>query len=397
MLVDPEFNDNSEQQFEDSLMSSPEPEYRSIQLGQNKNQQEETQVAASSAAPSPEPERTREHHHMRTGIERHAVEEHVLEQRAENWRDEISSRLSNYAKRRGRKNLAGEYSMQLDFDRPRRSNAATAPALEPMIEQAVPHIEAYAVAAPEPVVEPEPEPEWRPSMTMAEIASSYDVPVEPEALIVAPPERPKRRQHRIIEFPRLFSLERTETSSDELAEKLDKPRILDVPEETEQIVLPLADISLEMQQQAEEAAPQREFELPIQVAGISQRVFAAMADSMIVLFATAVFAGIALNLAKGVQHDKLTLLAGVLVPVVFWALYQYLFLVHAAGTPGMKMAQLRLATFHGHGTNRGLRRTRDLGMVLSLVSAGMGFGWALVDEDTLCWHDRISKTYLTHK
>ncbi len=382
-------------------MSSPVSEYRSIQLGQKKTVQDRIEMTASSGETSlpPEPQ-LRKVEGVPSGIERHAVEASALERSAENWRDEVSSRLNSYAKRRGRKHLAGEYSLQLDFERPRRSSAATAAALEPMLDQPAPQLDAYAVTAPEPVIEAEPdvEPDWRPSFTTAEIAAMSEVPqqTEPEP-VVAAPEKPKRRQHRVIEFPRLFSLERTETPSDELAENLDKPRILDVPEETEQIVLPLADISLEMQQHAEEAAPPREFELPIQVAGMSQRLFAAMADSMIVFFATAVFAGIALNMAKELPHNKLTLAAGVLAPVVFWALYQYLFLVHSAGTPGMKMAQLRLATFNGYGTNRGSRRTRALGLMLSLVSAGMGFGWALVDEDTLCWHDRISRTYLTHR
>jgi uncharacterized RDD family membrane protein YckC len=410
-LVDPELCDSSEQQFEDSLVSSPATEYRSIQLGPDRDLQNETpeSVEHSPASPVSDAEASGEHlaesrvhekHHAHTGIERHAVEELSLDQQSGNWRDEIASRLSNYAKRRGRKRLAGDYSMQLDFDRPRRSSAATAQALEPIFDESVPQATARAIEPEAPSGHAEPEQDWRPSMATSEIASSLDVPVgghtEPEP--VHAPERPKRRtQHRVIEFPRLFPLERAENSSDELAEAINKPRILDVPEETDQIILPLADISLEMQQQAEEAAPVRDFEVPIQVAGISQRVFAGLADTTLVLFATATFAGIVLNLAKDMPHNKLTLMAGLAIPGVLWAVYQYLFLVHSATTPGMKIAQLRLATFNGEPTTRQIRRTRALGLVLSFVSAGMGFGWALVDEDTLCWHDRISRTYLTNR
>jgi uncharacterized RDD family membrane protein YckC len=400
-LVDPELCDSSEQQFEDSLMSSPIAEYRSIQLGPDRNLQNDTteQSAAQETAPtasSMEPAGER----IGTGIERHVAEERSHDQQAENWRDEISSRLNNYAKRRGRKRLAGDYSMQLDFERPRRSNTATAHALNPIIEEAAPQATARAIETLAPDLSyAAPEPEWHPSITTAEIASSFDVPVahaEPEPAHA--PEQPKRKtQHRIIEFPRLFPMERAETSSDELAEAINKPRILDVPEETDQIVLPLADLSFEMQQQAEETAAAHHFELPIQVAGVSQRVFAGLADSTIVLFATAIFAGIALSVAKDMPHNKLTLIAGLLIPGVIWAAYHYLFLVHSARTPGMKIAQLRLATFNGKPTTRQIRRTRALGLILSFVSAGMGFGWALVDEDTLCWHDRISRTFLTYR
>ncbi len=400
--------DSSEQQFEDSLMSSPVSEYRSIELGAGKELQNEmsesSEHESASAVRGAEPGVREREHARTTGIERHAVEERSLEQQSGNWRDEIASRLSNYAKRRGRKQLAGDYSMKLDFERPRRSNAATAEALEPIFDEPL-NQPLQQTAAPE-IELPEPshdyaeaETDWRPAMTMAEFASGLDrperSPEQPEA-VPAPEPHKRRGQHRIIEFPRLFPLERAETSLDELAETLDKPRILDVPEETDQIVLPLADISLEMAQ-AEEAAPAREFELPNQVAGVSQRVFAGIVDSTVVFFATAVFAGIVLNMAKGMPHNKLTLMAGVVMPGVLWAVYHYLFLVHSATTPGMKIARLRLATFNAKPTTRQIRRTRALGIVLSFVSAGMGFGWALVDEDTLCWHDRISRTFLTNQ
>jgi uncharacterized RDD family membrane protein YckC len=109
-----------------------------------------------------------------------------------------------------------------------------------------------------------------------------------------------------------------------------------------------------------------------------------------------IFGGIVLNVANGMPSGKLVLGMGLMVPCVFWGLYHYLFLVHAAATPGMHMAQLRLASFNGQPTNRRIRRSRALAMLLSCASAGLGLVWAFVDEDTLCWHDKISRTYLTH-
>lgn len=401
-LVDPETHDDSEQMFEDSLMSSPVTEYRSIQLGPERDQQSiNSQIVQNAVAAEDHSVAYETRHRAQTGIERHAVEESSADERCDNWRDEISSRLNNYAKRRGRKQLAGAYSMQLDFERPRHSNAATAPALNPVIEEPLPEPVTHVAEPLETAIapEPQPEPEWNPAITTVEVASGAGAAARALQPSVEPvQEHPKRRQHRIIEFPRLFPIEQVETSPDELAEPLNRPRILDVPEETDQIVLPLGDISMEMQEQAAEETPVvPDSELPIQVAGMSQRVFAAIADCVIVLFATALFTGVVLNIAKDLPHNKLTLMAAIVIPAVFWALYYYFFLVHAAKTPGMQVAQLRIASFNGRPTTRQIRRARALGLVLSLVSAGMGFGWAFVDEDTLCWHDRISRTYLAHR
>jgi hypothetical protein len=32
--------------------------------------------------------------------------------------------------------------------------------------------------------------------------------------------------------------------------------------------------------------------------------------------------------------------------------------------------------------------------MLSTFPLGLGIVWALLDEDTLCWHDRITRTYV---
>jgi hypothetical protein len=32
--------------------------------------------------------------------------------------------------------------------------------------------------------------------------------------------------------------------------------------------------------------------------------------------------------------------------------------------------------------------------VLSGLSLGLGYAWCWLDEDQLCWHDRITRTYM---
>src|SRR5208283_5867029 len=86
-----------------------------------------------------------------------------------------------------------------------------------------------------------------------------------------------------------------------------------------------------------------------------------------------------------------------LVPVLLWAIYQYLLVVYAGRTVGMQLAAIRLTTFKGGRPSLRHRRNRVLGLYLSTASLVMGLLWALVDVDALCWHDRISGTYLTRR
>ena len=81
---------------------------------------------------------------------------------------------------------------------------------------------------------------------------------------------------------------------------------------------------------------------------------------------------------------------------MFWALYQYLLIVYAGRTPGLSAAGLELACFDGRPARRSLRRWRVLASYLSAASLGMGYAWVFLDEDALCWHDRITHTYLAH-
>ena len=73
--------------------------------------------------------------------------------------------------------------------------------------------------------------------------------------------------------------------------------------------------------------------------------------------------------------------------------YQYVFLLYGARTPGMVFARLSLSTFQGTAPNRRERILRLLGIAVSCSSLMLGFIWAFFDDDTLCWHDRISRTY----
>jgi uncharacterized RDD family membrane protein YckC len=82
---------------------------------------------------------------------------------------------------------------------------------------------------------------------------------------------------------------------------------------------------------------------------------------------------------------------------LFWVVYQYLLLVYCGISPGLKLAGLQLSRFDGTTAPRRLRRWRVLASVLSGVSLGLGYAWCFLDEDRLCWHDRITHTYMAPK
>ena len=135
-------------------------------------------------------------------------------------------------------------------------------------------------------------------------------------------------------------------------------------------------------------------DIPLQAASLPRRLAAAMVDGVIVLLATGLFGWIFWKVT-GIRPPQYQLLGlAVAIPCVLWAAYQYLLLVYAATTPGLRIAGLALARFDGTPANRRLRRWRVLASYLAAVSLGMGYVWVFLDEDALCWHDRITHTYL---
>src|SRR5204863_2739235 len=72
------------------------------------------------------------------------------------------------------------------------------------------------------------------------------------------------------------------------------------------------------------------------------------------------------------------------------SLYQYRMLVYTGCTPGLNLMKLQLRKFYDSPVSRRLRRWRVLASILSGVSLALGYAWCFLDEDQLCWHDRIT-------
>ena len=75
--------------------------------------------------------------------------------------------------------------------------------------------------------------------------------------------------------------------------------------------------------------------------------------------------------------------------------YRLLWCLANGDSPGTRWANLTLINFDGQRPTRKQRIMRTASGFLSLAAAGLGLLWALVDEETLTWHDHISKTFPT--
>lgn len=199
---------------------------------------------------------------------------------------------------------------------------------------------------------------------------------------------------RILEFPRSWTP--TPPPLDELAEPvMDRPRILEAPEAIPPAPA-LGGITIEPAQQIEtEKRPG--IDIPLQSAPLPRRIFAAATDAIIVALADVIFSFVfwKLTAIRPPRIQILGLAAG--LSSVFWAAYQYLLVVYAGATPGLLLAKLGLSRFDGSRAGRKLRRWRVFASFLSAASLGMGYLWVFLDEDSLCWHDRITHTYLSPK
>jgi uncharacterized RDD family membrane protein YckC len=359
------------------------------------------------------------------------------------WRDEVASRLNSY-KARHRRKVEGNYSMRFDFGAetaaPTRESVSAAiadkfhhddeevadtnffrRANKEAIESATAlesnpadfftiSDDALDADIAEPRLSDETEYEPIPLIgceTDNVIEPAYDPENDPDfdfntpRDLDAPPResRLKAAARKLIHFPKPSGMEPPYAPpAYEFAEPvLDRPRILDVPEDTMPTIRgPLfADIRLDDHHADEAAAPkfQPDIDVPLQVAAVSQRIFAGLIDSLLIAMASVVFGVIAWNMLPEIPHTKEMAVVAALVPVVFWFVYQFLFIVYAGQTTGMQMAQLHLSTFDGRHPSWRERRYRALAMLLSCISMGLGFIWSMVDEDMLCWHDKISRTY----
>ncbi|MBV8672114.1 MAG: RDD family protein [Acidobacteriaceae bacterium] len=129
------------------------------------------------------------------------------------------------------------------------------------------------------------------------------------------------------------------------------------------------------------------------VASMEDRLMAGIVDAALVLIAFLLFILIFVACTTHPPTGKPALMYAAVALVSFFTLYQWLFFTYAGGTPGMRYAKIALCTFDDENPTRRAMQTRIAALFLSAMPIGLGFLWAFFDEDMLCWHDRLSRTY----
>jgi uncharacterized RDD family membrane protein YckC len=308
----------------------------------------------------------------------------------DSWRVEVTARLERYRTRR--KPRTPRYpSLLLPFDAP-ESWSRPAPPTESKGTGSATVATAPARAEQDFAFQTNEEP------------AAYGPPslAEPRQALHEYPEQAPEQSAKVIEFPRSAAIPvfRPSDLADPVFDR-DPPRIVEAPE-----ILPpppaLGGMLIEPAHQ--ESADQRAgADFPSPSASVFRRVLAALVDGVVLVTALAVFVAIFLRLNPDLFRLRLDLVRGLLpmlagalgvVAVLLWAAYEFLFVVYTGSTPGLRATRLRLAAFDGSPLDRRSRRWRVLASFLSAVSAGLGFLWCVLDQDGLCWHDRITRTHV---
>ncbi len=131
----------------------------------------------------------------------------------------------------------------------------------------------------------------------------------------------------------------------------------------------------------------------IELAPLELRLMAATIDfALTVGFVCAGAVGIAGHMAHS-PAVKAAEIGAFGALILIGMLYQAFFLMTTMSTPGMMYAGISLCTFDDENPTRKQLRDRLVALLISLFPVGLGFAWAIFDEDHLSWHDRISRTY----
>lgn len=133
--------------------------------------------------------------------------------------------------------------------------------------------------------------------------------------------------------------------------------------------------------------------LPLYVAPMEDRLMAAIVDMALILCAFLLFVLVFVACTAYPPTGKPAMIAAALILVGFAALYQWLFFTYSESTPGMRYAKIALCTFDDENPDRKALQNRVGAMFLAALPLGLGFLWALFDDDRLGWHDRMTRTY----
>jgi uncharacterized RDD family membrane protein YckC len=318
------------------------------------------------------------------------------------WRQEVVSRVQQHRARRGRANDPRALKLDFSSDTPHSFGALASDSAMPPPPQRFAEILVERNIAQEEFVRPEPKIIRFPRTQAAYIPTVEEVTLEELERAAPAPESPRILEAAEAEvFAHQLSASQAfaaEVSAPEVyaAEAFERmpvesyPATISLKGQQLDLLPSFADIHLE----PEETRIAHEIEVIPRPAPLTQRFVSGLVDAGIVFIATGLFVLTFMEAAEETPQSRLTLVCMLAAGLIFWLLFQYLFLTFQRATPGMNMAQLELCTFAGEATSPMEQQRRALASTLSVCAIGLGFAWALVDEDRLGWHDRISGTHM---
>jgi uncharacterized RDD family membrane protein YckC len=129
-------------------------------------------------------------------------------------------------------------------------------------------------------------------------------------------------------------------------------------------------------------------------ATIEERRIAAVIDGACLLFAFGAFLALFSAVGGVFTASKLSGAVCLATFAIVYLQYFAIFTIFGGTTPGMMLRNLQVVSFTGEPPSPRQMMLRSAGYVLSAGTMFLGFLWSMWDEDTLTWHDRISRTYL---
>ena len=133
----------------------------------------------------------------------------------------------------------------------------------------------------------------------------------------------------------------------------------------------------------------------VPVAGLPERRLAGLLDAIFLGLTFAGFIALFLSLHGQISLAKTDAVVYLVAGYLFYALYFFVFTTLAGATPGMQLRGLTIVRLDGSLPDTRQLLWRSFGYMLSGGTLGMGFLWAIWDEDHFTWQDRISQTYVT--
>jgi len=128
---------------------------------------------------------------------------------------------------------------------------------------------------------------------------------------------------------------------------------------------------------------------PIELTSISSRFSALVIDGFL-LFA----AGYLIDLASGLAATTIWVTLWILIGLLFPAAYFIIPFATGGQTLGMRSKKIRLVGADGSPLNWRRGIARYVGMFLSALPLGLGYWWAIWDDDHQTWHDKLAGTVI---